>query len=360
MTQVNDFSGTRPKLAAVGTALPPVAVSQKQADKLMARYYKDELTPRSLDVLHKVLSHPSIETRYASAADSLELLTFKNEDPDERIRRFTDWSVRLSREAIERALARCCLDRRDIDAVYVNTCTGYICPGISTYLIEALDLPEDTFAYDFVGSGCGGAVPNLQASQKFVAGTPGGIAVSVSVEICSATFEMGNDIALIISNALFGDGAAAAVVWDRPAGIELIDTISRFLPEYREDVRFTHKNGRLHNRLSPRLPKLLADVVPRLIDDLVKRNNLAVGDIAHWAIHPGGDKILGILQERLNLSDVDMQISRQILREHGNMSSPTVLFEMERILGNGVAAGEWGILVAFGAGLSAYAWLFRG
>ncbi|MBD3320090.1 MAG: type III polyketide synthase [Chitinivibrionales bacterium] len=347
------------RIASIGTANPPVKVDQKQADRLYSRYYKNELTQRSMDVLHKVLAHPSIQSRYASVKSQVELLQFKNEDPDKRMDRYTYWAVELATKAIAGAVEKCGLHPVDIDALVTNTCTGYLCPGIGTYLIESLGLSPDTFVYDLAGSGCGGAVPNIQLSSNFVAANPGKVAVSASIEICSATYQMDNDIALIISNAIFGDGAAAAVIWDRPRGFMLIDTMSRFDPQYREDVRYVYKKGQLHNRISPRLPKVLGELVPPLIKELIAKNGLKTADISHWAIHPGGDKIVEILKEEMSLSEEQLAPTRSVLSEFGNMSSPTVLFEFDRIMNNGTVPGQWCVMVGFGAGLSIYAYLMK-
>ncbi|MBD3346119.1 MAG: type III polyketide synthase [Chitinivibrionales bacterium] len=347
------------KIASIGAANPPVKIEQPLADRLYTRYYKDELTRRSMDVLHKVLLHPSIKTRYVSAKNHTELLKFKNEDPDKRMDRFAYWAVELGKNAVTRAITKCGAEISDIDALITNTCTGYLCPGIGTYLIDALGLSPDTFVYDLAGAGCGGAIPNIQLAHNFVKGSPGSIAVSVAIEICSATFQMDNDIALIISNAIFGDGAAAAVLWDRPQGFTLVDTMSRFDPKYREDVRYVYKKGQLHNRISSRLPKVLGEIVPALINELIERNNLKISDISHWAIHPGGDKIIEILKDEMNLSEEQLDPTRSVLSEYGNMSSPTVLFEIDRIMNNGTKSGDWGVVVGFGAGLSVYAYLLK-
>ena len=349
-----------PHIAAVGIANPPHRIVQAEADRLLSIHYAGQLKPRSLDIMHKVLAHPSIRERYASVGSIEELIALKNEDPDVRAERFTRWSVELSAAAIKQALNRAGIDTNNVTTLIVNTCTGYICPGISTYLIEHLGLSPDIRAYDMVGSGCGGAIPNLQIARSLVAGNADEVVVSVSVEICTATFQMGNDISLIISNAIFGDGAAAAVVWGRPQGLVLHATKSRFVPEYRADVRYIHKNGQLHNQLSPQLPRLNGEIVPLLVRDLLAENRLPIEDIGHWAIHPGGDRILDILAQKLDLNPDKMAVSRGVLADYGNMSSPTVLFELKRIMDTGVATGDWCMMVAFGAGFSVHAYLLQG
>ncbi len=348
------------RIGAVGTALPPFRIIQEEADRLMTRYYEGELRPRTLDVLHKVLAHPSIKQRFMSVDSIEELLTLKNEDPDVRIERFTRWAVKLSEEAILKALGERNLSPGDITHLLVNTCTGYLCPGISTYLIEKLGLRRDIFAYDMVGSGCGGAIPNLQLAEQVLRSNPDAIVMSVSVEICSATYQMGDDIALVISNAVFGDGAAAALLWTRPDGPSLESTTTRFAPEYRDDVRYVYRGGQLHNRLTPQLPGIIGETVPPMIRELLQSANLTLDDIDHWAIHSGGAKMIEVLKEKLQIPEPKLSITREILSSCGNMSSPTVLFELSRIIDHGVRPGQWCLMTAFGAGLSMHACLLRG
>jgi predicted naringenin-chalcone synthase len=135
-----------------------------------------------------------------------------SEDSDGRIRRFADSAIALSAQAARKALEETGLTTDVVSSLVVNTCTGYVCPGISTFLVERLGLPRHVNAYDLVGSGCGGAIPNLKIAGSQPSRKDGDVALSVSVEMCSAMFQMGNDLSLVLSNALFSDGAAAAVV----------------------------------------------------------------------------------------------------------------------------------------------------
>jgi alkylresorcinol/alkylpyrone synthase len=354
------FNSEQPaRIAAVATATPQCRVSQELADKLLTAHYAETLRPRSLDIMHQMLSHPSIRQRYVAVPTPADLVGLKNEDPDRRMDRFARWAVALSARSVAAALERAGIVAEDVSALVVNTCTGYLCPGISTYLIEECGLNPEIFAYDLVGAGCGGAVPALQVAQQMISGNPSGIAVSVSIEICTATFQMSDDISLIVSNAIFGDGAAAVVVWNRPEGVALIDTRSRYVPSFRDDVRYVYRRGQLHNQLSQRLPRIIGDVVPPFVGQLLSAHQLKASDIRHWAIHPGGDKMVQTIADKLALTDAQMAVTRGVLEEYGNMSSPTVLFEMERIMSSGMHAGEWGCIVAFGAGLSAHACLVR-
>lgn len=343
-------------IASIGTAPAPYSADQATAEAFFRKCYSDKLSSRSLSLMHSLFTHPSIKRRRYAIHQPDCLI---NERPDERINRFTHWAIELSAQAVRNALRNAGLHESDIKALIVNTCTGYICPGISTYLIERLGLLPNTCAYDLVGSGCGGAIPNLQIAKSILTESDKGVIVSACVEICSATLQMDNDISLILSNALFGDGAAAAVIWNRPEGLELVDSSAFYAPEHREMIRYIHKNGQLHNKLSLQLPSVVRKAAARVVADVLQRHALKITDIRHWAVHTGGEKIINALRDEIGIPDERLSATRTVLAEYGNMSSPTVWFVLDELQRKGILPGEWCIMLAFGAGLSAHAFLLK-
>ena len=343
-------------IASVAVATPPFTMDQHDLEQLAQKHYKGKLSSRSLSLIRALFLHPSIKRRNF-AVDNVESLV--DEDLDARVKRFTFWSLELSAQAVKQALAQAGLDSGDVDGLVVNTCTGYICPGISTYLIEKLGLSRSVRVYDLVGSGCGGAIPNLEIAQSLLARNGDGVVVSVSVEICSATFQMEDNLSLLLSNTLFGDGAAAAVLWTRPVGYELVASASRYVPEQRDAIRYVHKHGQLYNQLSLKFPDLVRKAAAQVVADVLKPRSLKPADIRHWALHSGGEKIINAVRDEVGLSEEQVSATRTVLAEHGNMSSPTVWFVLREIEKRGIAPGEWCIMVAFGAGLSAHSFLLR-
>jgi predicted naringenin-chalcone synthase len=170
---------------------------------------------------------------------------------------------------------------------------------------------------------------------------------------------MDNDLSLILSNALFGDGAAAAVLWDRPEGWELVASATRYMPEQRETIRYVHRRGQLHNQLSLKLPDLVRKAAAEVVADVLKVRSLSVADVKHWALHTGGEKIINAVRDEIGIPEDRLAATRKVLSEFGNMSSPTVWFVMDEIGRNGVAFGDWCVMVAYGAGLSAHAYLLQ-
>jgi predicted naringenin-chalcone synthase len=331
-------------------------MEQSDAEKLARQHYQGRLSSRSLSLLKTLLAHPSIKRR-SLAVDRPETLV--DEDLDSRMARFTHWSTELSARAIEQALTQAGIGVHALEGLVVNTCTGYICPGISTYLIERLSLPKTVHVYDLVGSGCGGAIPNLEIAESLLKRNGGGPVLSVSVEICTATFQMENDLSLLLSNTLFGDGASAAVVWSRPEGYELVGSASRYVPEQRDSIRYVHKKGQLHNQLSLKLPELVKSAAKQVVADVLIRHDLKVQQVPHWALHSGGEKIINAIRDGIGLSEQQVLAARRVLENNGNMSSPTVWFVLKELEKQGIRSGELCMMLAFGAGLSAHAFLLK-
>src|SRR5664279_1823105 len=158
-------NGTKAYVASIGLATPPFRIDQSLAGEILEDHAASMLSERSLSIMRKLFAHPSINSRYF-AVDDYE--TMFNEDPDSRIGRFTRWSIALASEAVMKALDGAGIKVDEVTGLIVNTCTGYICPGISTYLIERLGLSRNIRAYDLLGSGCGGAIPNMQLADALV------------------------------------------------------------------------------------------------------------------------------------------------------------------------------------------------
>ncbi len=269
-------------------------------------------------------------------------------------------------EAARRALASAGIEANSLGGLIINTCTGYVCPGLTSYVAEDLGMSRRIRTLDIVGQGCGAAIPNLEAAAGWIALEPTRPVLSVAVEICSATLFMGPDPALVVSNAIFGDGAAAAVLTAENAA-HPSQAKARFLgfgatldPGQREALRYRMENGRLRNHLTQRVPVIGARLAYEALEAALCRAGVQRRNIRWWAVHGGGTAVLEEVGLRLGLSAEDLRFSTEVFCEYGNMSSPTVLFALDRILKDGrPARGDLVALLAFGAGFSAFAALLE-
>ena len=341
-------------IVGIGTATPARRYSQKECwTTLKASARFQEFTPRSQAILRKVLTgNNGIETRDLALEDLIQAFEIT---PDVLHARFREHAPRLAAAAAGRALAAARVRPEEIDAILISTCTGYLCPGLTSYASERLGLRPDVLALDLVGQGCGAALPNLLTAESLVAAGRGHV-LSICVEVCSAAFYLDDDAGVLISACLFGDGAAAAVLSAEASGgrrVEWKGGGSRLKPDVRDALRFEQKNGLLRNILTPAVPALAAELAGVVLDETLQRNRVARSEITGWILHPGGRDVLLALRERIGLSGADVRWSEAVLREHGNMSSPSVLFVLEAALAER-APGGWWWMSAFGAGFSCH------
>jgi len=347
------------RIIGLGTATPPLRVTQREVFDTYVRMLP--LSPRARELLEQVLlQNDSIVYRYM-AMESLEECVLENSQ-DQLIARYKRYAVPVSAEAARKALAQASLSPDQVDAIVVNTCTGYLCPGLTSYVAQALGLRRDIHPFDLQGMGCGGALPGLETASYYLHVHPGRNVLTIAVEMCTATIFFNEEPGVLISNCIFGDGAAAAVLTGRPGdgGLRIVGFASGLYPEYRDYLYYTTEDSKLKNVLSPRVPNIGARCGKQVIDDLLEQHDLDYNHIAHWAVHPGGQKVIDAFERALKLPAEAMAPSRAVLRNFGNISSASVLFVLDEILrGHHVRRGDRILMCSFGAGFTAFAGLLE-
>jgi alkylresorcinol/alkylpyrone synthase len=346
----------------LGTATPAQRYSQSEClQALAASELFSTLSSRSQVLLKKVLNGSSgIGSRYL-ALNPLE--EFTNFNPDALHARFLRHAPALATRAARRALSNADIDASAVDAVIVSTCTGYLCPGLSGYVVEQLQLKPSVMALDLVGHGCGAALPNLQTAEALLAlNGRCRTVLSICVEVCSAVFYLDDDPGVLVSACLFSDGAAAIILRHDPQPgkrrIHWEGNHSLLDPGQRDLLRFEQRNGMLRNILTRPVPQLAARFAQEVLASTLAERHMQQRDIHTWIWHAAGRDVLNALAERMGLNESDLRWSREILREYGNMSSPSVLFVLERALNSNAPAGWWW-LSTFGAGFSCHGALLR-
>lgn len=287
-----------------------------------------------------------IEEVFRASADTLNLC-FREESP------------RLAGRALADALEQAGLRPPQLDALLICTCTGYLCPGVTSYVAETLGLRSDAYLQDLVGLGCGAAIPALRSAAAILAAQPAATVACVAVEICSAAFYLDDDPGVIVSACLFGDGAAATIWRATPPNssaprplppLRATGFNTLHIPEARDHIRFEQRFGKLRNILTPAVPALAADAAARLF----AAESADQPRPARILSHPGGRDVLDAIEAALPGHSLDF--SRRVLRKHGNMSSPSVLFALDLALREApppAPDSPWW-LVGFGAGFSAH------
>lgn len=334
-------------LRSLATAVPPRSFTQKSCwDAMTGGDFLATLKPRSAALLEKILTNgssgierrnlvlDSIEESFGHCAEKLNN-SFEREAPP------------LASAALLDALQKSSRVAAEVDALFVCTCTGYLCPGVSSHVAEQTGMRHDVYLADLVGLGCGAAIPTMRAAQGFLAANPQAVVATVAVEICSSAFFANDDPGVLISLCLFGDGAAAAI-WtsegadgDWQAG----NFTTTHRPQEREKIRFVNSAGKLKNQLHRAVPGLAAEAVGGLFAQ-------RTADPDQVLAHSGGRDVIEALESVLPFQLTE---TREVLRDHGNMSSPSVLFALERRLTAARTEDRKLWLTAFGAGFAAHA-----
>lgn len=342
-------------ITGIGTATPPGRYSKAQCwEAFQASDWYHRLGPRARAITEAVLRGDNgIESRHLALSSLDEAFAI---DPDTLAHRFATHAPALACAAARQALERAGIGAGQVGAVVVSTCTGYLCPGLSGYVIEGLGLSPDVQAYDLVGQGCAAALPNLRMGEALLASEQCGHVLSVCVEVCSAAMYLDEDPGVLVSACLFGDGAGAAVLSRRPEkGRRIAWRHARSVTNTacRDALYFGQSNGMLRNVLTRQVPRLAAEEASLLLDAALADAGIGKGAISAWILHAGGRDVLQAMERRIGLAPNDLRYSAAMLRRYGNLSSAFVYFVLQAALEDGAPPGWWW-LSSFGAGFSCH------
>lgn len=336
------------------TEVPPQHFSQDRVFQL-ARY--SEFPKEARRRIRAVFSASGVERRNLHLpVENYQL----SESSDEFHERYLSGVRALAPLAAEKALEKAGLRPEQIDFVIFASCTGYSCPGFSLELAHRLRIPSDRPTANLLGMGCSAWVPALARAWDFLVSHPGSRALVIAAEICSAAYWMDQDFETAVGNAIFADGAAAAVLSSQadPTAFAKLEGFKTLRDErFLGDMGFTQKAGRLRVRLDREIPEKVSPLVVQMI------RSLEVNARDRVIFHPGGKRILGFLNKALGADwDIPIGWSREVLKSYGNMSSPTSVFVFEESLRSRTPhSGERGGWITMGPGLSVegmrFSWL---
>lgn len=339
---------TLPAVLSVATANPQQRYSQSEIYALACRYAEFYRTSR----VRQIFMNSDIEFRHLY----FDIDSFSGiETTDELHDRYRRGAVEIGLRAIHQCLDSGKTSVQDIDCIVAVSCTGYLCPGLSSIYIKELGMRNNVQRADLLGMGCAGAMPGLQRAYDFVKAYPEKKALVVAVEICSACYYVDDSLETVVGNAICGDGAAAILVGmsddtDLP---KVIGFETLLEPSYINTVGFEQREGKLRIILSKDIRDIAGGLAKTLIEKLLASHQLTKDDIDHWILHSGGRKVIDGVQRQMQLSDAQVYYSKCVLKNFGNMSSPTVLFVLDEILRHGnPAAGDRGVMLAMGPGLA--------
>jgi predicted naringenin-chalcone synthase len=356
------------RILGLGTALPECQMSQDAALELTHTICcADERQRRLASMLFR---RSGVEQRRTAVPHSIaygyvpaEPGAARSQGPTtgERMRLYTQHAPALAAQACRPALAAAGVAAADVTHLITVSCTGFDAPGVDIALFDSLRLRPTAERVQVGYMGCHGAINGLRVARGLAAQHAEAVILLCACELCSLHYRFSWDDEGVVGNALFADGAAALVMGSQPAlgrghwSVEA--TGSCLLPASRDAMSWRIGDHGFEMRLTPEVPRLIEEHLRPWLTDWLALHNLSPEQVAHWVIHPGGPRILDAAESALGLTREHTALSREVLARHGNMSSPTVLFVLDR-LEHPELRGAC-VLLGFGPGLVAEACLLK-
>lgn len=352
----------------IATGNPPTAYSQAEARERT----KEQLDGRRAKrIVHRLYTQSGIERRFTAVDTFLsptpgELFAqgsdgkLTSPSTGQRNARFTEVSRELTQQVARRLMDQCeNFAPTDVTHVITVSCTGFYNPGPDLAVVHALELPAATQRFHLGFMGCYAAFPALRMAQQFCQADPDAVVLIVCVELCTLHIQLDeDDMDGLLAASLFGDGAAAALVSARPPSgpapvLEMQGMFCDLVTAGEDAMAWSVGDRGFDIALSSYVPHLLGSNMERMIAPLLQAQGLRCGDVAAWAVHPGGRAILDQVRDALNLDESKLAASRRVLRDYGNMSSATILFVLKALLDEaGRPDRDIIAAMAFGPGLT--------
>jgi alkylresorcinol/alkylpyrone synthase len=365
---------TMSTIRSLATALPPYQIHQSEARQFSYKHFGDNYP--NIEHYLPVFTHAEIDTRsFVVPAEWFDTVHSFKECNDI----FISWSIKLGQEAIERCLQQAGLTPGDIDHLFFVSTTGLAAPSIDAHLFNTLEMNPHTRRTPVWGLGCAGGVAGLSRAYEYTQAFPQHRAMLLCVELCSITFQWGDASKRnLIATALFSDGAAAVLVEGEqvaqraannghapiangPYNARILGTRSMLWPNTLPIMGWDIVDTGMEVVFSSRIPSLVQDLIYDTITEFLAPYNLTVDDMSRFIFHPGGAKVIRSYERALAVDPERMHHVHEVLRQYGNMSSPTVFFVYEASLKEKpLDPGEYGLLVVLGPGFSCEMALIQG
>jgi alkylresorcinol/alkylpyrone synthase len=335
-----------PRLLALQSAVPPHVIAQADAARYAGNLFAQV---RDIARLLPVFENTGIRQRHSCVPIEWYLADHGWQD---RTRLYIDNAVALLETVTQRLLAEAALKPEDLDAIVTVSTTGIATPSLDALLMERMGLRRDIRRLPVFGLGCAGGVTGLARAADLAEARPGGKVLFLVVELCALTFRK-NDLSKsnIIATALFGDGAAGAILSTEGDGPRFEAMGEHTWPGSLDVMGWDVEEDGLKARFAQSIPSLVAADFTQLLGEFLHRNGLKPSDLDAFACHPGGAKVLDALEDAFGLQRGDLVESRAVLRDYGNMSAATVMFVLERM--DWRAKDKRILMTALGPGFSA-------
>lgn len=340
------------KIVQVAKELPKFSQLTSEIEPLLDKWLVGQ-DVRFIQKVKKIFEGAAVDKRYAimSPEDAFTTTSFEEKN-DIYAREVTILGENVLKKALEKANWK----GEELDYIITVSCTGIMIPSMDAYLINKLNLRQDIIRLPVTEMGCAGGVSGIIYAQNFLKANPNKKAAVIAVEAPTATFQLDDySMTNVVSAAIFGDGAACVLLssYENEQGPTILDQSMYHFYNNEQMMGFKLTNTGLQMVLDVEVPNTIAEHFPNIIHPFLKKNNLEIKDIDHLIFHPGGKKIVQTVEELFSDLGKNINATKEVLRDYGNMSSATVLYVLEKIMDNKPKKGAKGIMLSFGPGFSA-------
>ncbi len=356
-----------PKIASVGTYTPPFSLTQSNIEQLTKELFQHKIS--RLDRLLKVFENGEIETRNFCVPPDWYREDHTFEERNELyIRLATTYSVEVIQRCLtNRSFLRENISTEDIDAIFFVSSTGISTPSIEARVMNILPFSDQTVRIPIWGLGCAGGAAGISRAYDYCKAYPEAKVLVVCVELCSLTFQKDDYTkSNLVGTSLFADGAACVLICGDHVEFKqdittphILGRGSKWMHDSEDVMGWDVKNGGLHVVFSKSIPAIISQWLGPFIHAFLSNYDMSPEQIDNFVAHPGGKKVLNAYEEALQLTQEHTAVSREILKAHGNMSSPTVLYVLEQFMLKKNKPNTVGLLVALGPGFSGEAVLLE-
>jgi alkylresorcinol/alkylpyrone synthase len=340
------------KIITVAKQLPKYSRTTEEILPLLDGWLHGQ-DERFIRKVKKIFEGAAVNKRY-SIMDPLEVFTATSFEEKNDI--YSREAIILGEQVLENALAKAGWEPKTLDYIITVSCTGIMIPSLDAYLINKMKLRQDIVRLPVTEMGCVAGISGIIYAKNFLKSNPGKRAAVIAVESPTATFQL-NDFSMpnIVSAAIFGDGAACCLLssYEDDPGPEILDEQMYHFFDAEHMMGFKLTNNGLQMVLDIEVPDTIASHFGDIIHPFLKKNNLEITDIDHMIFHPGGKKIVTTVEALFSGLGKNIDDTKEVLKQYGNMSSATVLYVLERIMDSNPQSGEKGIMLSFGPGFSA-------
>ena len=375
----------QPIILSLETGVPNYKTHQSDALHYLLSNYKNNNNITYQTIVKNIYKNSRIETRYLGIPDFMENMEntetnfFKNIEPipiQIRLNKFKEIAIPLVIDICSRAINSANICKKDIHKLIIVSSTGFFGPSLDCNIIKALDLPR-TIDRTLIGfMGCAAAINGLRIATDFVNNNPGKCALMVCIEISSVHANFNDSINDTITHSIFSDGASACILRATPStvvsgvkslqkkisqhffytekikpSLAIIDSFSCLMDDTEDGINLEITDNGITCKLSKNLPKYINKGICYIVDTFLEKHKLIRSNISFWVIHPGGRRIIEEIQKALGISKEDTMDSWDILKNYGNMLSPSIIFVLEKVMTRERIHGKYGIAISFSPGV---------